>query len=55
MIRVIKLRSKRCAGHSVRMGETNVKNVLSENLKVRHHLGELNVDGRIILKRVFKK
>jgi hypothetical protein len=34
---------------------TCANNILTENLKERHHLGNLDVDGRIKLKHIFNK
>jgi hypothetical protein len=45
----------RCAGHVARMGDVKcIQNFRSENLKVRDHLEDLSVDGRIILKSIPK-
>jgi hypothetical protein len=45
----------RWAGHVARMGEMrNVYNILSENIRGREHLKDLDVD-RIILEWIFGK
>jgi len=50
IVRVIRLRRMRWAGHVARMGERRgVQRVWCENLKERDHLGDPCVDGRIIL------
>ena len=55
-VRVVKSRRMRWAGHVARMGEgRGVHRVLVENLRERHHWGDPNVDGRIILRRIFRK
>ena len=46
IIEVLESRRMRWAGHIVRMVE---KTFGGENLKERHHLEDLSVDGRIIL------
>jgi hypothetical protein len=33
----------------------NVNKVLAENLKITGHFGDLNIDGRIILKLILNK
>jgi len=46
----------RWAGHVARVGERRgVYRVLVGKPKERDHLGDPGVDGRIILKRIFKK
>jgi len=55
-VRVIKLISMRWAGHVVRTGERRgVYRVWWENQKGRDHLGDSDVDGRIILRRIYRK
>jgi hypothetical protein len=50
IVRVIKPRRMRLAGHVERMGGMRSTQIFwSENLKGRHHSKELGVDGRIIL------
>jgi hypothetical protein len=44
VVNVIRLEAMTCAN-----------NILAEKLERRHHLGDLNVDGRIILKYIFNK
>jgi len=56
IMRVIKLRRIRWAGHVARMGESRgVYRVLVGNLKERYHWGDQGVDGRIILSLIFRK
>jgi len=51
LFRVIKTRSMRWAGYGARMGAMrNTYKIWSENLKVRDHSEDLDVDGKIILK-----
>jgi hypothetical protein len=46
----------RSAGKAARFEEKNTHTTfLSEDLKELYHLGGLNVDGRLILKRILKK
>ena len=53
---MIKSRRLRWAGHVARMGEkTGVYRVVVGNLRERDHLGDPYVDGRIILKWIFRK
>jgi hypothetical protein len=53
---VIKSRNKRCAEHIARTGETrNAYKILAKNLKGKDYLGDIDVDGRIILKRILRK
>ena len=53
---VIKSRRMRWAGHVVRMEEgRGVHKVLVGNLRERDHLGDQNVDGRIILRWILRK
>jgi len=54
--RVIKSIRMRWAGHVARMGERRgVYGVLQGNLSERDHLGDPGVDGRIILRWIFRK
>jgi hypothetical protein len=56
IIRVIKSRRMRRAGHVARMGKTEVHTGFwLGDLKEGDHLGDLGVDGRIPLKWIFKK
>jgi len=56
IVRVIKSRIMRWAGHVARMGERRgVYRVLVEKHKERDHLGDPGVDGRIILRWIFRK
>jgi hypothetical protein len=56
VVRLIKSRIMRWAGHVARMGRGEVRTwVWWENLRERDHLGDLGGDCRIILKLVFKK
>jgi hypothetical protein len=56
IIRVIRLRRKKWAGHLARMGRGEVHTGFWwENLRKRGHLEDPDVDGRIILRRIFKK
>ena len=49
IVRVIKSRRMRWAGHVARMGKRGLYTVLVGNLSERDHLGDQDVDGRIIL------
>ena len=56
IVRVVKSRRMRWAGHVARMGEgIDVHRVLGGNLKERDHWGDPDVDGRIILRWIFRK
>ena len=56
IVRVVKSRRMRWAGHVARMGEgRGVYRVLVGNLKERDHWGETDADGRIILRWIFRK
>jgi hypothetical protein len=52
IVRVIKYRRIRWAGHVARMGREAYTGVWRENLRVRNHFGDPGVDGRIILRRI---
>ena len=55
IFRVIKSRRMRLAGHVARMGERRgVDRVLWRNLRERDHLGDEGIDGRIILRWIFR-
>ena len=56
IVRVVKQRRMRWAGHVARMGEgRGVHRVLVGNLRERAHWGDPDVDGRIILRWLFGK
>jgi hypothetical protein len=56
IIRIIKSRRMRWAGHVARMGEKRgAYRILVGDPREGHHLGDPGVDGRIILKQIFKK
>jgi len=56
MVRAIKLRRMRWAGHVACMGERRgVYRFWWGNMTERDHLGDSVVDGRIILRWVFRK
>ena len=56
ILRVIKSRRMRWAGHVARMGEERVVyRVLVGKPEGRNHLGDLGVDGRIILGWIFRR
>jgi hypothetical protein len=55
-VRVIKSRRMRWAGHVARMGEgRGVHRVLVGKPEGKNHWGDRDVDGRIILKWIFRK
>ena len=56
IVRVVKSRRMRWAGHVARMGKgRGVHRVLVGNPKRRDHWGDSDVDGRIILRWIFRK
>jgi hypothetical protein len=56
IVRVIKSRRIRLAGYVLRMGRGEAcTEIWWENLRERHHWGDLGVDGRIILRPIFRK
>jgi hypothetical protein len=56
IILVIKSKRLRWTGHVARMGERRgVYRVLVGNLWERDHLGEADVNGKIILRWIFRK
>jgi hypothetical protein len=56
IVRVIKSRIMRWAGHVVRMGERRgFTGFWWENQRERYHLGDPGVDGRIILRWILRK
>jgi len=57
IVQMIKSRRTRWAGRVARMGERRGVNrvFLWGNLKERDHLGDPGVDGRIILRCIFRK
>jgi hypothetical protein len=56
VVRVIKLRRMRWAGHVARMGDGEAcRGFWWGNLRKRDHWGDPGVDGRIILRRIFRK
>jgi hypothetical protein len=56
IVRVVKSRRMRWAGHVARMGEERgCTGCWWGNLRERGHWGNPNVDGRIILRRIFRK
>jgi hypothetical protein len=54
IVRVIKSRRKRLAGHVAQMGEACI-GFWWGNLRESNHWGDPGVDGRIILRWVFSK
>ena len=55
-VRVIKSRRMRWAGRVARMGQRRgIYKVLVGNLRERDYLGDTGVDGRIILRWIFRK
>ena len=56
IVRVVKSRRMRWAGHVARMGEDRgVHRVLVEKPEEKSHWGDQDVDGRIILRWIFRK
>ena len=56
IVRVIKSKRMRWAGHVARMGERRVVyRVLVGKSEGKNHLGDPGVDGRIILRWIFRK
>ena len=56
IVRVVKSRRMRWAGHVARMGEDRgVQRVLVGKPEGKNHWGNQDVDGRIILKWIFRK
>jgi hypothetical protein len=56
IVRVIKSRRMRWTGHVARMGRGEAcTGFWWENLRERGHCGDLDVDGRIILRWMFRK
>jgi len=56
IFRVIKSRRMKWAGHVARMGERRgVYRVLMRKPEGKNHLGDPDVDGRIILRRIFRR
>jgi len=56
IFRVIKSRRMRWTGHVARMGERRgVYRILVGKLRERDHLGDQGVDGRIILRWIFRQ
>jgi len=55
IVRVIELRRRRWTGHVARMGERRGVEFWWGNLRERDHLRDPGVDGRIILRWIFRK
>jgi hypothetical protein len=55
IVRVVKSRRMRWAGHVVCIGGRGVHRVLWGSQRERDHLGDPDVDGRIILRWMFRK
>ena len=56
IVRVVKSRRMRWAGHVARVGEGRVcTGFWWGNLRERDHLGDPDVDGRVILRWIFRK
>jgi hypothetical protein len=56
IVRVVKSKRMRWAGHVARMGEDRgVHKMLVGSLRERDHWGDQDIDGRIILRWIFKK
>ena len=56
IVRVIKSRRMRWTGYVARMGDRRgVYRILAGNLRVRDHFEDQGVDGRIILRWIFRK
>jgi hypothetical protein len=56
IVRAIKLRRMRGTGHVAWIGKgKGLYRVFVGNLRERNHWGDPGIDGRIILRRIFKK
>jgi hypothetical protein len=56
IVRVVKSRRMKWVGHVARMGEdSGVYRVLVGSMRERGHWRDKDVDGRIILRRIFRK
>jgi hypothetical protein len=53
-VRVVKSRAMRWVGHVARMGEMRNENFWCGNLKIRDHVGNIDVDGWVILIWILK-